>query len=226
MFTVKNKLLIHRERGFTLLEILIALFIFSIVSLMLAGGLRTVIDAQSRTEAKAERLRSLQMVLLILSRDLEQAVNRPITNAVGKEEAAFIGGPQSVVFTHTGQANPTGMLARSSLQRSEYRFSEQVLWRRTWPALDQASQTTAHNRQMLAVSSGSFKYLDKEGRYHDEWSASGNDEAPLPRAVKVTLTLPQWGSISQLYVLPVELAKSAPATEQTKSGDEKTGEDK
>src|SRR5437762_2019018 len=90
--------------GFTLLEILIALFIFTILSFLLTAALRTVINAQSGTEDKALRLRELQMILLTMSRDIEQTVNRPITNAVGKEEAAFVGTENGFVFTHTGFA--------------------------------------------------------------------------------------------------------------------------
>src|SRR5580658_4658271 len=115
--------------GFTLLEILIALFIFSILSLMMVGGLRSVINAQSGGEDKAERLRNLQMVILIMSRDIEQAINRPELNAAGQEEAAFLGTPQMMTFTHVGFANPTGAVARSTLQRTGYSFNEDTLIR-------------------------------------------------------------------------------------------------
>ena len=128
---MKNEDDIKSIRGFTLLEILIALFIFSIISLMLVVALRTVINAQSGTEGKAEHLRTLQMALLIMSRDIEQAVDRPIVNANGKEEAAFIGKPTSFQFTHGGFANPYGSLAHSTLQRTGYSWDKNILSRLT-----------------------------------------------------------------------------------------------
>ena len=82
MFITKNK-------GFTLLEILIALFIFTILSMMLVKSLHSVIDLSSRTDQHATRLRQMQMALLILSRDIEQIVDRPIFIASGAKEASF-----------------------------------------------------------------------------------------------------------------------------------------
>src|SRR3990167_6001988 len=77
--------------GFTLVEVLIALFIFAIVSSIIAVALRSVIDAQSGTQKSAAQFRTLEMAWVILANDFEQAVNRPIINVDGREEAAFLG---------------------------------------------------------------------------------------------------------------------------------------
>src|SRR5262249_3778215 len=111
MFMFPNK----NTKGFTLLEILIALFIFTILSMMLASALHNVINIQARTENNAERLRKLQMGLLVFSRDIEQAVNRKVVNSSGKDESPFTGSRLSVAFTHAGLANPDGALLRSGL---------------------------------------------------------------------------------------------------------------
>jgi general secretion pathway protein J len=197
-----------RMKGFTLLEILIALFIFSILSLMLATGLRTVINAQSGTESKAELLRKLQIALLVMSRDVEQAVNRPVMSSSGKEEPAFIGKHHHFIFTHTGFANPTGALARSTLQRTGYTWNEKILNRMTWAVLDQAPQSKAHMRPLLTnVTEAHFQYLDHKGRFRDNWPLEGEDNQPLPRGVKVYVTLAQWGSITQLYLIAAQPSK-------------------
>src|SRR3990167_9644363 len=95
---MKSKLI--SASGFTLLEILIALFIFTLVSMMLMSALHHIINIQSGTEQNAERLRNLQLTLLKVSRDVEQIVNRPILNTAGKEEYAFIGTVREFEFTH------------------------------------------------------------------------------------------------------------------------------
>src|SRR5947209_8116839 len=86
------------QQGFTLLELLIALFIFTIISMMLASALHTVIKAQSGSDKNALLLRELQVALLMMSRDVEQTVNRPVLDTTGKEERAFIGTPTSFTF--------------------------------------------------------------------------------------------------------------------------------
>lgn len=185
-----------RNDGFTLMEVLIALFIFSIVSLLLSQGLHTVVNLQGDTEDKAKRLRNLQMGLLVMSRDIEQIVQRPICNASGKEEAAFIGTPDKFTFTHTGY----------TLQRVAYVFGDKGLMRLTWPVLDQVPKTKAAQRLFIDdVTEARFEYLDTQGRFQEKWPAdNGEGAAILPRGVRITLTIKNWGSMTQFYLLTAE----------------------
>lgn len=191
--------------GFTLLEILVALFIFSIIAIMLVKGLESVISAQSGTERNAERLRQLQFSLLILSRDLAQTVNRPIMNAYGSEESAFVGSPTRFSFTHLGYASGALPLVTSGLQRTQYLYADKGFWRVTWPALDLTAKTSNNKRLLLSgISALAFSYLDREGKWQDNWPLEGDNKQPLPMAVQVTLTIPEWGSLSQIYVIPAK----------------------
>jgi general secretion pathway protein J len=191
-----------KAAGFTLLEILIALFIFTVLSMMLASTLHNVINLQSHVEANATRLRKLQIGLLIFSRDIQQAVNRPVLNSFGKEENAFIGTPQSFTFTHAGVAtqagDSTGAGIQSTLQRTRYMWSSHVLWRMTWETLDQTPESRPHSRSLLAdVTDVHFQYLDKEGHFLNRWQ----EKQQLPRAIRLFLTISNWGKLSQLYVI-------------------------
>ena len=203
---------IDKQSGFTLLEILIALFIFSILSLILAAALRNVIDVTAGTARSADRLRTTQIALLMMSRDIEQAVNRPVLDAAGKEEAAFIGKPTSFTLTRAGFANPTGLALQSSLQRTGYYWNEEALWRNTWAVLDRSPASSAHARHLLAnVTAAQFQYLDKDGHFHNEWPVEGQNKQPLPRAIRIHLTISQWGKLSQLYVISAQPSKTLSA---------------
>src|SRR5579863_7801843 len=94
------------KKGFTLLEILIALFVLTILSFMMARALHTVLSAQTITEKNAARFSALQIALLILDQDISQTVNRPIKNAFNQEENAVVGNSQSISFTHLGLQAP------------------------------------------------------------------------------------------------------------------------
>ncbi len=197
----------RRASGFTLLEILIALFIFTILSMILVSALHNVIGISATTKHHAEQLRRTQMALLIIKRDIEQALDRPIINASGRQEAALVGAPQRIVFTHTGLANPSDLL-RSVFQRTSYEYREQGLWRVIWPVLDQAPQTESHERLILEeVESARFEFLDKDGRFQSGWPVPGQQEV-LPKAIRLTFTLKGWGNISQLYIIPAQSIKA------------------
>lgn len=206
----------NKNEGFTLLEILIALFIFTILSILMAQGLRTVINANASVQHNAERLRQMQMALLILSRDIEQAIDRPVINASGKEEMAFLGEPKQFIFTHVGVANSDGLHHQSSLQRTKYYVDQHTLWRATYRALDAAPDTAPHIRQLLPnIDEASFQYLDDAGKFYDQWPVEGGSAQSLPRAVRLHLSISQWGQINQLYVIhanpsktPLQLPKS------------------
>ena len=188
-------------RGFTLLEIIIALFIFSIVSFIVVSALHNVLTTQSSAEKKADRLAQLQVALLFLSRDLEQTIHRPITNTSGNPEG-FIGKDDMITFTHMGLDNPMNRLQRSTLQRTRYQRVNGNLQRLTWQVLDQTSESKPDTRNLLHdVSALHFDFLDNKNHFQKVWPPTDQPNAILPLAVRVTLTIKQWGSISQLYII-------------------------
>jgi general secretion pathway protein J len=190
--------------GFTLLEILVALFIFTIIAVIMTRALHTVFDSQAVTEKRAIRLAELQMAMLLMSRDVEQMIDRPIQNAERKTEAPLIGTSKSITFTHGGLANPLGQLQRSTLQRTSYFLAENNLVRQTWEVLDQVPTSKPSNRNLLSnVAALHFEYLDTEKHYNDRWPPANKPKAPVfPSAVKVSLTLTHWGTITQVYLIP------------------------
>lgn len=205
--------MMKKNKGFTLIEILIALFIFAILSIILMTALRTVINAQSGSENKAQRLRQTQMALLIMSRDIEQMVNRPVVNTSGKDDPAFAGTSQSFSFTHTGFANPTDIARRSSLQRTGYEWRDNQLWRITSPVLDQAPKTKLQQRSLLEnVEAVRFEYLDQSNRFFDHWPLENADQT-LPVGIKVTFTISSWGELTQFYLIPAQPNKKAKPNE-------------
>ncbi len=130
---------IKHHSGFTLLEILIALFVFTILSMMMTGALHTVISAQSGAERNALRLREMQLAQIRLTRDLEQMVNRPIKNASDQDASAFYGTPRGFAFTHGGMAGESSQ--HQILQRSQYIFGQDGIWRMAWDVLDQTAKS-------------------------------------------------------------------------------------
>ena len=58
----------HNAHGFTLLELLVAVAIFAVLSAMAYGGLSNVIDNSQQTETSMQRLQEIQLMLRIFTR--------------------------------------------------------------------------------------------------------------------------------------------------------------
>ena len=54
----------NKKMGFTLIEILIALFVFTIISMIMVSALHNIFNYQAETEKQAARLNELQLALL------------------------------------------------------------------------------------------------------------------------------------------------------------------
>ena len=195
------------QEGFTLLELLVALTIFSLIAVMAYGGLQTVLNEQTRTEANAESLEALQKTYLVMQRDIEQAVPRPIRDEFGDEQGPLVG---TTLFqlTRGGWNNPVDQ-PRSTLQRVGYALEERQLIRYAWMVLDRA-QDSEPVRQPLVddIESMTVRYLDANGNWQDQWPPLQTGQnavtvAPgFPLAMEMTLEHTRFGTLVWLFQLP------------------------
>jgi general secretion pathway protein J len=197
----------NAQRGFTLLELLVALSIFALLSVMAYGGLRSVLQQHSITSAEEQRLAELQKIYLLMQRDLEQAVPRPIRDEYGDTQPPLSGG-SAFQFTRGGWSNPLGH-PRSDLQRIGYAWVDDHLVRYVWSVLDRAQDTQPLEQRL------SDRFTGMEVRFlagNDQWLTQWPDPATvragapppenLPRAVEITLHHKQYGDLVWLFRLP------------------------
>ncbi|MGD8591152.1 MAG: type II secretion system minor pseudopilin GspJ [Chromatiales bacterium] len=193
--------------GFTLLELLIAITIFSIISAITYSGLKTVLDTEQQTDAYLARLARLQLCLTLIERDIEQAVPRYIRDEFGDSQEPMIGGDTSeplLVFTRGGYPNPMQLL-RSNLQRVGYQLEDGVLYRISWQMLDRPPESTPTKTRLLdAITSVKFVYFDQQMKPDNQWPPSQQPETSdppnlLPKAIEMTLELEKFGKIRRLY---------------------------
>lgn len=194
-------------RGFTLLELLVALAVFAVVSMLAYGGLNSVLEARENTTRHALQLRALQQTFLLLQRDLEQFANRGIRNEYGDPLAALQGGEDWLEFTRAGWSNPTAR-PRSQLQRVAYALQDERLMRNYWLVLDRARDSMPIQAGLMdRVRRLQVRYLDENGGWQDSWpplqqSLRTDNEISPPRAIEITLEHAGWGIITRLFKLP------------------------
>jgi general secretion pathway protein J len=200
--------------GFTLLELLVALSIFALISAMAYGGLQSVMTQQQQTGARSERLADLQKAYRIMQRDLEQIVSREIRNEFGDRIGSLVGGSgfDGVEFSRTGYPNPAGFL-RSDIQRVAYVPDQDTLLRRTWRVLDRAQDTEPDEQKLVeSMSRFEMRFLDQGNAWQERWppaadqggAIAGLPVSGLPVAVEVQLELDELGTLNWLFSLPQE----------------------
>ncbi|MET0104381.1 MAG: type II secretion system minor pseudopilin GspJ [Sedimenticola sp.] len=188
--------------GFTLLELLVAIAIFATLSLMVFGGLRTLLDSREHTDIIATRLGRLQTAFLFMQQDLSQAVDRETRDPFGDSNPAMFQetGENSLVFVQGGKIGLES--ERVSLQRIAYRLDEGRLLRVNWPVLDLYQGSKSASIELMDNLSGmEVRFLGEQ--WHEYWPpkvAEGPDH-PLPRAVEVTLTTERWGEVQRVFLV-------------------------
>lgn len=195
--------MVKGHRGFTLLELLVALGVFGVVAAMAYGGLQTVLNAREETARHSERLAELERTMLFLGRDVIQIVNRPIRDELGDSRPTLVGGEghQSLELTRDGWANPANA-RRSTLQRVGWELKGESLFRSAWRVLDRAHDSEANSFAMLrGVQEFKVRFLGSNREWSDSWPLQGN--APvLPLAISVSLELEDWGAVERLWMVP------------------------
>jgi len=202
----------HKNSGFTLIEVIIAISIFAIVSIMAYSGLHSVVSSKTHTQGALERLQQLQLTMLTLTGDFQQLASRNGHDALGGKLLNLTTQDSDYIstFTRSGWRNPAKQ-TRSTLQRVAYKIDEDKLIRIYWTHVDRADDDQFVERTLIDnIESLDIRYMDEKGKWQTEWpSADSLAAAPapaapgvapndLPIAVEITLKMNDWGEIKRL----------------------------
>jgi len=199
----------RRNRGFTLLELLVAIGIFALVSAIAYGSLARFMDDRARLDTEHAFWRGLSLAFSRMEDDLSEARERTIRDTIGFKQPAFRGQPTDTRSTGSPSLEFTrgGVLtfdsgARSDLQRVAYRLTDDgVLKRLVWPVLDQGPQTTPLEQTLLTnVEDFRVRFYGPNGAWLDFWLAAGVNDI-LPHGVEITLTLKGRGEFKRLFLV-------------------------
>ncbi|MGH8379142.1 MAG: type II secretion system minor pseudopilin GspJ [Gammaproteobacteria bacterium] len=193
-------------RGFTLVELLVAVAIFAVIAALAYGGLDSVIHQREQTTSAMNRLRAVQQAMNIMTRDFSQLEPRPVRDPLGGALlAAFISTPQNlppVSFTRGGWSNPLADV-RGTEERVAYQLDNGKLERLSWPELDVPPQTQPTKQTLLTdVTALDLSFMDTNDQWQQQWpplnAVAITYLAQLPRAVQVTITLKDLGRITRI----------------------------
>lgn len=178
--------------GFTFIELIVSMLIFSIVALSIYLSFNVGIRAWRNGEEGYKMRQGARYLMSSLSRDMR--------NAVSSKEIMFSGNAGSVSFCK----------ASNGLFKVSYEFngSESAVYKIVQTYKENSSgETGSRSRLISGVSDFQLQYSYRNGdkiEWRDAWQEQENS---LPFAVKVSLTYNQGGEaqpavISQTVVIP------------------------
>ena len=215
----------YKNRGFTLIEILVALLILAIVATLGVTGLQSVIISDKRQIEITDQLAELQFAYVLMQRDISQAVDRPVVDGANEWRPGLLGaqglgmrfmsdipvtGEIMLEFTRVGVPNPQQLLERSTLRRVAYTYDGKQLLRYEWPILDRLTKSPVSSRTLLPeISDVRLTYYDMHAQPRNSWVTQAvqlpgwlenfPSSTEFPSAIEWSFTHPRYGEIIWLF---------------------------
>jgi len=195
-----------RQRGFTLLEVLVAIAVFAMLSLSAYQVMNGVLLSDQQSQDHNARLQEIQRAMVMMDNDFRQVVARktrnqgeaPTDKLLLSGEYLLDSSSQGIIFTRTGWQNPQQMFPRGENVRVGYRIIEDTLERVWFRYPDTVVGSEPLIRQVLAdVTKLSFRFYSNK-KWQEAWGEAG----ALPEGIMVQMTLEDFGEIERVYMLP------------------------
>ncbi|MDC0610012.1 type II secretion system minor pseudopilin GspJ [Vibrio sp.] len=195
----------HNSKGFTLIEMLVAIVILAMLSLLAYQILYQVQVSNDVSSKKSEQINRLQKAIVTLDSDFRQIADRQFrTNGEEAEtmklywQDGLLGGQgYSLLFTRLGWGNHQWQFPRGEVTKVGYRLHGGKLERVWWRYPDTTVGDTGNITPILEhVSAFNVRFY-----YKDKWYTVWEQEGVLPKAISVELTLEDYGKIERTYLI-------------------------
>lgn len=180
-----------KARGFTLLELLIAITIFALISSAAYALLNSVRKAHDASSLVLQQMDKEQRVEIVLERDLGQIIS----------DVTLTNNGRTLSFVRNGWPN---LLTpeRSTLQRVRYQLDDDALVRQFWPVTASPDEEPPVEQVLMIELSGlSLRVKNSEGQWLNQWPPSEKGKTN-PIGLELTLEHQRLGTMLTVTALP------------------------
>ncbi|WP_028863414.1 type II secretion system minor pseudopilin GspJ [Psychromonas aquimarina] len=193
------------SKGFTLLEILVAISIFSLLSLAAYQILQGVLKSGEISKVHSERLTELQRAMLIIEQDFTQIVARTSREdgletenlrALRVNKELFESDDQGIEFNRLGWTNPLGLLPRSEIVRVRYLIKEGQLQRLYFLYPDIVAGQEPETQVLLEdVTELTFRF------WNNGWQNTWDSPKQLPEGIEINITSEHFSELRRVFLI-------------------------
>ena len=195
-----------KQRGFTLIEVLVAMAILAVVIMATHQILDSTTKAKEASDEKIAELNGLQTAFRLMDQDFSQMTQRTVRNEAGDAQEQYLLAGRyilesqydGIAFVRDGWINPINLLPRSELQAVGYRVIDDNLERVYRVYVDQLDNMEPRVQRVLEnVEELKFEFLDDKNEWQEQWEIKA-----LPKAVAVTLQQIEAEPIRRVFLVP------------------------
>ena len=190
--------------GFTLLEVLLAVAIFAMISLASFSIFDGVLKSDETSRQHTKRLNDVQRAWLLIERDFLQLARRsmridgeaPQLDFIHSDIEQLSSSDQSIAFVRHGWTNPGLLIPRSDMQSVAYRLYDDNLERLHYNFVDAVAGEEPKVRILIrGVSALTFEYY-----YQESWQSEFKEQQ-IPRAIRVNITTEDLGELHRQFLV-------------------------
>jgi len=193
------------QSGFTLLEVLIAIVLFAVLTLMTGQLLTASINSNETTKKHQQRFSALLRTVNLLEKDIRQFVPRPLLHS----EQVIEAGQSHLILTTARADDALSACCTPAIQRVRWYLKNGVLYREVWQYPDAVKPTLVMS-MLDNVDSFTLRYY-AQGAFLEKSDAA----TAMPQAVEFTLDLVDPGPIVRLVLLPEQDTQPGISTSET-----------
>ncbi len=189
----------NTRQGFTLIEVLIALAIFSMIAAGTATAVMRGLSVKKKVEKEWESHQAIRATLTIMTQDISLAFHKSKTQGLGFQtperdkwfKSFFVGKSKELNFTSLSHRKQYENTHESELCEIGYQLQEKNLLRRLSTSPDADYDKGGKTQVLLEnVENIEFRYYMKsKNHWYDHWDFEHSDyRDKFPEAVEVILT--------------------------------------
>ena len=195
-----------KQRGFTLLEVMVALGILGFIVVATHQIFQTALRTNELSEQTIAELEGLQTTFRLMEQDFSQIARRIGRNEAGDSVDQYLLAGRNLLdsqfdgvgFVREGWRNPAYLLPRSELQAVGYRVFDDNL-ERVYKVYVDSLDDSEPRKHVLLNNVEEFKvtFRDNKGKWLEKWQ-----HKELPLAVAIEITLKDMDPIKRLFLVP------------------------